>query len=681
MRESGYLLALLLLMLCQPVLAQEPPEEKAAAVETGGEEGDAALTEEKAEAAVEEKAEAAAEEKAEAAAEEKADLEDPDEVEEDDLVQDDDSPSLIDQLRAQARTRTFASPPLKKYPYLEWHGYFRLRADLFTDVDLRTYAATSETEYTATSHFLPPLVKNYTNSSGGATFAEKLDSATEKTLGTANLRLRLSPRIRVSDTIVVGTTVDFLDNIVLGSTPEYLGNVSGGSTYYGAYPGPGVPLDAMSATQVPPSAGVNSLQDSVRVKEAYAEWIISFDEEYGPDSFSLGTLKVGRYAFDWGLGILHHRGDYERDNTSLTTLERLRALDSEWGSYLDRAAWSYDFGPVGVLAGFGWLASGVTSRVGSATSKQPYDIEEKDDMYQVELALSSRPRTRRDFIARRKRLFSGKPVLDWGVYVAYRRQEMASQLAAGATADTWVDYVDSFGDLELVVREAWMVTPDLWLRLDWRPDPGTRVYAGLEGVFVAGNVGNVQGTKAGQAVELLQYGVALETNLTLGLISFGLDFGLASGDDGELMEAWLGRADPWGTDSRYSAFTFNRNYAVDMLLYREVLGGISNTAYIRPHFDFDIIPTEESAFGGLLAGQYALALEPDGYPGDSPHLGLEFDAQVFYEETNRFLAAVGFGVLFPFAGLDRPADFIISGIESRDAEWAWSLQGNLFFIF
>jgi hypothetical protein len=118
-----------------------------------------------------------------------------------------------------------------------------------------------------------------------------------------------------------------------------------------------------------------------------------------------------------------------------------------------------------------------------------------------------------------------------------------------------------------------------------------------------------------------------------------------------------------------------------MLLYREVLGGISNSAYFRPHFDFDVIPTEENGFGGMISGLYALALEPDAYPGDNRNIGLELDAHIFYEQTNRFLATAGFGALFPFGALDRPADFIYDGITADDAEWAWTIQGNLYLVF
>jgi uncharacterized protein (TIGR04551 family) len=416
------------------------------------------------------------------------------------------------------------------------------------------------------------------------------------------------------------------------------------------------------------------------VKEAYGEWVISFDETLTPDSFTLGRLRLGRFAYDWGLGIVSQRGDYRRDDMSLTSMDRFRALDAEWGNYIDRGMWDLDFGPVSIMAGFGWLSSGPTSRVMGNTTTQAYDLEQEDDIWQAEFAIYSRPETRHDLLARRKALFSGRPVIDWGLYVTYRAQSMQSILADGVDAAN--DYTADYESWQLVPRDAWLLTPDLWLRLDWRPDPKTRIYAALEGVAVFGNIGNATGTDPATEVEVMQWGAALETNVTLGLVSFGLDLGAASGDSADKWEAYLGRpgATPWGTDNKLSSFTFNRNYTVDMLLYREVLGGVSNSLYFRPHFDFDVIPTEEDAFGGMISALYAMALEPDAYPGNARNLGLELDAHIFYEQTNRFLATVGFGALFPFAALDRPTDFIFE-LPGKEAEWAWTMQGNLFLVF
>src|SRR5690606_20298759 len=85
----------------------------------------------------------------------------------------------------------------------------------------------------------------------------------------ASMRMRLQPTLAVSDDVRVHMMIDAFDNMVLGSTPDsyvygYSGAASGGRV-------PGVPLDSFAGTLVPPTAGRNSLQDSILVRRAYAE--------------------------------------------------------------------------------------------------------------------------------------------------------------------------------------------------------------------------------------------------------------------------------------------------------------------------------------------------------------------------------------------------------------------------
>ncbi len=580
-------------------------------------------------------------------------------------IQSEDEPSLLDQLRAEALMASKGPvPPLQRYPHLEWHGYFRFRSALFAEADLGTYFALTEEESTATSLFLPPLSRNFVNSSGGASFAQYIKDNSENTLGTATMRLRLAPIIHLSPSIRLGTRIDVLDNIVLGSTPDYM---------YGGRALPGVVVDTMTQSQVPPSSGINSFSDSLSVKEAWAEWDIGAAED--GTGLPLGTLKLGRFAWGWGLGIYASTGDYERGNGVLTPLERFNALDADSANYLDRVQWQLPVAGLRLHAAYAFLATGPNSNL-YGTSLRPYDLDDIDDVNQLELAVTTLPSTSDEWADYRKRLTSGRPALDWGFLVSYRYQDMAfaSDLATGNGSA-------NFSDLELRKRNAWLVVPDLFARMDWRPDPTTRIYLGLEATTLVGSIGNPSGTPGEESVDIRQWGAAFESNITMGMVSFGLDLGVASGDSPEMVAVASGREVPWAGDNSWDSFAFNRNYKIDMLLYREVLGGISNTMYFRPHFDFDIIPTEQNSFGGLISGIYGLSLDPDAYAGDSRHLGVELDAMLFYEEANHFMATLAFGVLLPMWAMDRPADYLITGAPAKDSVWAWTLQGNLFFVF
>ncbi len=574
-----------------------------------------------------------------------------------------DEPSLLDQLRAEAlNSAQGPMPPLQRFPYLEWHGYYRIRTALFGEADLGTYFAKTEGEVTGTSLFLPPLSRNFVNGSGGASFSDYIKGNSENTLGTATMRLRLAPIIHLSPSIRIGTRIDILDNLILGSTPEYLAGVY-----------PGIAVDTLTGTQVPPSSGVNSFSDSLTVKEAWAEWDIGASDDGA--GLALGTLKLGRFAWGWGLGMVTHSGDFDRFNGTLTPMERFSALEADGANYLDRVQWQLPLGGIRLHAAYAFMASGPSS-YWLGNRPYAYDLDDLDDINQFELAASTLPATAAEWSAFRKELATGHPVLDWGVLLTYRSQDMAA-VPGSATGDNSAN----FSELELVKRNAWLLQPDLFARMDWRPDPSTRIYVGLEAAALFGTIQHPMGTTSDSPVDLMQWGGALESNITLGMFGFGLDMGVASGDNAEYVAVASGATSPWGNDGTWGTFNFNRNYRIDMLLYREVLGGISNTVYVRPHFDFDLIPTEQNAFGGLISGVYGLALDSDATPGNDPNMGAELDAMVFFEEAGHFMATAAFGVLLPLWALDRPADYLISGVPAKDSTWAWSFQGNLYFVF
>ena len=88
-----------------------------------------------------------------------------------------------------------------------------------------------------------------------------------------------------------------------------------------------------------------------------------------------------------------------------------------------------------------------------------------------------------------------------------------------------------------------------------------------------------------------------------------------------------------------------------------------------------------SSFGGTLAALYGMSMDPTGTPGKSRSLGLELEAGMFYEEKNRFFGSFDFGVLFPFDGLDRPEGFGDPTVGFKAAQWSWTLQAQLGFVF
>jgi hypothetical protein len=101
---------------------------------------------------------------------------------------------------------------------------------------------------------------------------------------------------------------------------------------------------------------------------------------------------------------------------------------------------------------------------------------------------------------------------------------------------------------------------------------------------------------------------------------------------------------------------------VDLLLYRRILGAVSNATYFKGTVGYDI--TE--SFLARVDVIYSLANRPVGYPGNATNLGVEIDAQLMYRnEKEGFYFGLAYGVLFPFSALSLPE--IIFGTAFRQS--------------
>ncbi|HTV19441.1 MAG TPA: hypothetical protein VMG12_12235, partial [Polyangiaceae bacterium] len=211
-------------------------------------------------------------------------------------------------------------------PIFEFHGYFRTRAHLFHNFSLgrrdapdqALYPQPPDNHYQSVSGNMVgneygPILCNSDESDSGsvATDGSNLRGCQSKTQAGANLRFRLNPQIHVSDNLRINSQVDILDNVVFGSTPEgyELRPVDGG---YGVAARNGyVPSGYLDSTQSPPTSGVNSLEDSIRVKRAWAEY-----------TTPLGEIRFGRMPNHWGLGMVYNSGD-GYDDDAQSTVDRL----------------------------------------------------------------------------------------------------------------------------------------------------------------------------------------------------------------------------------------------------------------------------------------------------------------------------------------------------------------------
>ncbi len=452
----------------------------------------------------------------------------------------------------------------------------------------------------------------------------------DQTFTTADMRLRTDFEIRAPGTgVAVHLRVDVLDNLVLGSTPE-------GRPATGRAPTP-----AGSPGQQPPT-------DAFRVKRAYGEAATPF-----------GVLAVGRIGNHWGLGMLANGGD---------------CGDCDGGDAADRIAFATPIaGHIWAVA-YDFSATGPTARRRDAV--RAIDIEPTDDVQTVTVAFL-RYRTE---LARSRRRGAGRTTVEYGAYVSHRWQDN----------DIPADYLPTAQPMDIdasqVMARGFRATAvDGWFRLT---TPRARVE--LEAALLSAKVDQaslVPGVLFDEPVESSQLGLALESDLRAGdRWVLGVDAGYASGDSAPGFGAFPSPTAPAGQpgeleapqanppfDNTIDNFRFHPDYRIDRILFREIIGTVTDAIYLRPHAAVELFDLGRSRLTFSVAAVSSWAVEASSTPSGSAGLGLEIDPTLTYE-SDGFIAVLENAILFPFAGLDNPD----ANLDARTAQ-LWRLRlGYLF---
>ena len=141
-----------------------------------------------------------------------------------------------------------------------------------------------------------------------------------------------------------------------------------------------------------------------------------------------------------------------------------------------------------------------------------------------------------------------------------------------------------------------------------------------------------------------------------GKLRLGLESGFASGDQwdntipGITNIAYTNVLGGAG-DTTLSQFMFNREYKVDLIMWRHLFGAVTNAAYVKPFLQYDL--SKSVTF--KVANVTSFALRPVATPGNSSAYGTEFDGDLGYNAGGMFVG-ISYGVLFPFAAMRHPAD-------------------------
>jgi len=534
----------------------------------------------------------------------------------------------------------------KRWKLFEIDGYFRLRTDWF-------------------KNFHQGFIDNPTL--GGAPFPRALGctgpigAPCEDSLSSTNVRLRLEPVINLDEGTSIHIQADILDNLVLGSTPL---NENYTGAFDSADPLNAPPLGAFGNTQQPPVAGVNSDRDSIQIKRAWAEVAVP-----------LGILKFGRQPNHWGMGIWANSGGHD-------PIAGTYDYDGDYGDTVDRVSFSATIPGTQLRAMIAtdWATTRLVSNQTTANKGReghPWDLDDADDTNAWTLVIS-RMDSPQEF---RDRVDRGEVAANYGVYFEYKTQKFDLDLTGFEQGGAF----DSLANFR--ARDLKTYSPSLWGKLGIG-----RFLLEAEVVGQLGKIGRLDEYGFDQQADVRKYGgVGRMTWKGLeGKLRLGAETGFATGDQFDNVipgNTNIAFANLIGdkTDTKLTQFIFNREYKVDMILWRHLVGAVTNAAYVKPFLSYDI--TKSISF--KVANITSFALKPIATPGNSTMYGTEFNSDIGYSSGGLFVG-ISYGVLFPFAALNHPgsteetfgfSNDALLGNNIKDAGTSHTIQSRLILSF
>jgi uncharacterized protein (TIGR04551 family) len=512
----------------------------------------------------------------------------------------------------------------KRWKLLELDGYLRMRTDWMRNFNLG---------------FPDPGI-------GGTPFPTALGCKStnaghpcDDSLSSANMRLRFEPTINLDEGTSVHVQADLLDNVVLGSTPS--DSVLGSGATDPANPSipnkpPAGPFN--NGTQAPVAQGINSDRAAIQIKRAWAEVAVP-----------LGIVKFGRMPNHWGMGILYNGGGADPINGGYD-------YDGDYGDTVDRASFSLLIPGTNLRAMLAsdWALTRLVSNQTSANrghEGHPFDLDDSDDANSW-IGVISRmdsPQEFKDTVER------GDLAFNYGVYFEYKTQswdDNAKNFPVGSSSTP--------DPTSYLPRDFKTYSPDVWAKAAY-----DRWLFEAELVAQVGSVRLVTSTDpaspATRLYDIRKYGGAarltwhgLENKLRL-----GIEGGFASGDQwpnnppGAINIAFANPlGDPANTNAnRLTQFAFNRDYKIDMILWRHLIGAVTNAGYIKPFIQYDVT----RSIGFRIANISSFALRRVATPGHDVMYGTEFNGELGYASGGLFVG-LAYGVLFPLGAMNHPAD-------------------------
>ena len=272
-----------------------------------------------------------------------------------------------------------------------------------------------------------------------------------------------------------------------------------------------------------------------------------------------------------------------------------------------------------------------------------------------------------------RRRGAGKTTVDYGLYYAHRWQ--SKDIPATYLP---VAHPVTIGAAQIVPRGLLAHAIDGWVKV---LHPWFRVELEMAWVWArVGHASTIPGFEIPGEITSNQLGLAFESEFgeADSVVVGGFDLGWASGDPAPGFGAAPALADltapvpgdidgPQATppgDRRVDNFRFHPDYRVDRILFRELIGTVTDAVYLRPHVRWRILDFGSSRLDASLAGVVSFTTFKASAPGLAHPLGVELDPTLSYHSDDGFAVRLEYAVLFPLEGLDNKA----AGLEAKTAQ-------------
>jgi len=502
------------------------------------------------------------------------------------------------------------------------NGYFRLRYNVFYSLDLGSNGA---------SGFKPPLENSSANQS-----LQLSGSVVEQ----AMIRLRYEPEILVGEVLKIGTRIDFFDNMVFGSSPTF-DRIQ-------------APFPIFARRQDP----LYSFRDTIAIKAAFADLRI----------FKRIHMYGGRMPEHFGLGILRNSGS---------------ALDSDFGDHIDCIFFKLNLPKAFFRVGMEFPGEGATQESPLSRKAEPHDLDQFDDIQRWVLVFDTIPVEPEQIKKRYEALYKKREIVwDLAMYHAITKQSLSSEKTnkglakslGGACQDvgSQIPVAVDYNCIALSPRGAFFWTPSFWGRVLYRPKLGLSLRLEGEIAMVYGHIDhtqnflNIRNFKTRK--EFFGIGAALETEIDYFRNNFRFYTGVATGDDDahafgvldsniinepddEKYKAEVAKGTSRMPNSTVTAFMFNRDYRIDSILFREVIGAVTNAFYFYPSYRRVFYRSADVTFGAGLGVLFAFATNTGGTPSGHRALGVESSVEAFLKVAPSLLLKANGAFLLPFSGL------------------------------